>query len=75
MGFDAARYLTQAPARGALEQHVLVQVGEADLLGRLVRAPDLHPDLKGRDARGVLLFPDDEQAVGELEPEGHLKTS
>ena len=61
----------QAAARGALEQHVLVQVGEPRLLLPLVRAAHLHPGLHGHHAGGALGLEDDGEAVGELEGGGH----
>jgi hypothetical protein len=44
-GLDLAGHLAHRPARRALEEHVLVQVGEARLVAGLVGAARRDPDL------------------------------
>ena len=46
-----ARHLAHAPALGALEEHVLVEVGETPLVVALVGRAHLRPDLELRHGR------------------------
>jgi hypothetical protein len=47
----------------ALKHHVLEEVGEAVLAGRLILAADVVPDIYGHDRRAVILVKDDFEAV------------
>ena len=51
--------------RGALEHHVLEQVGEAGLARDLVLRADVVPDVHRRDGREVVLRDDQPEAVGQ----------
>ena len=55
---DRGRDLAHAALLGALEQHVLVDVRHAPLLGPLVGAAGAHPDVQRHDGRGVVLDQD-----------------
>src|SRR5690606_23106992 len=53
---------------GALEEHVLEEVGEARAPRALVRRADVVPEVDGDDGRGVVLGEDDIEPVGERVP-------
>ncbi len=53
---DLARHLADAAALGALEEHVLVEMGEPQLAGLLVGGADAGPDLHRRHRRHVQLL-------------------
>lgn len=66
-----ARDLAHVAALGALEEHVLVEVGQALLAGALVRRAHVRPDLDLRHGRHVHLAEDEGEAVRErLEVDG-----
>jgi hypothetical protein len=62
-GLDGAGDLARAAPRRSLEQHVLVQMREARLVGKLVGAADPHPDLERGHGGGVVLLDEDGEAV------------
>jgi hypothetical protein len=55
-----------ADVLGALEHHVLEEVGEAALARDLVAAADVVPDVDGDQRGGAVLVKDHLEAVGEL---------
>ena len=62
---DVARDLSRPAPRGALEEHVLVQVRQAGLAGQLVGAAHPDPHLHRSDGSGVVLLDEDRQSVGQ----------
>jgi len=72
-----ARAISPGPRRAVppLEEHVLVQVGEAFLAWQLVGAAHAHPHLKSRHGRRVVLLDEDGQSVGQAVAQGLVSTS
>jgi len=62
---DGGGDLAHAAALGALEQHVLVHVRHAPLLGLLVRTAGADPDVERHHGRGVVLDQDHGETVVE----------
>jgi len=75
MGLHISGDFAGAPALGALEEHVLVEVCQPGLVRPLVGAPGLDPDLEGRDLGGVLFLEDDGESVGKRVADGHKERS
>jgi len=69
---DVAGDLSGAAALGSLEQHVLVEVRQAGLVGPLVGAAHVDPDLPGHHVGGPLVLVEDGQAVVESMAGGHV---
>ncbi len=61
---DLAGDLAHAAALGALEEHVLVEVGEPGLVGALVRRAHVRPDLQLDDGREVGFAQQHREPVG-----------
>ena len=72
VGLDVPGDLAGAAAGGALEQHVLVEVGQAGLVGPLVRPSHVHPDLERHDVGSPLWLMDQGEAVLESVAGGHV---
>ena len=72
VGLDVAGDLPRAPAGGPLEEHVLVEVGQAGLVLPLVGPSHVHPDLERHHVGGPLWLVDQGEAVLESVTGGHV---
>ena len=71
--FHRAIDVARAPLVRALEEHVLLEVGEAELIRLLVAHADADVEVHGHDVGGAVVLDDEPEPVGQHLADGLLQ--